>query len=272
MFQSIPVCMYHHVNDHPDRYLTVSIKNFIDQMEFLYREGYTTLSSNEFRAYKKGLARFPRKSVLLTFDDAWLDIFVNAFPIMRQYNIKFTVFVISERTDRASRFGATNTTNLFPSHHEAETVAETASAHSVVCSWNNLREMIDTGLCSVENHTATHGKLNNIRDDILKGKQQIESTLGVATKQLAWPRGKYVREKIKVVKELGIDVAYTTRRGTNLPFFGSLKVKRFTVDDHGALWLERYLKVFSSPILSFVYARLKPDRRKAKLSKWLAGM
>ncbi|RLB36599.1 MAG: hypothetical protein DRH12_15555 [Deltaproteobacteria bacterium] len=269
MYQSIPVCMYHHVNDNPDKYLTVSVKNFRAQMELLHREGFTTLSSSEFMAYKKGVGRFPRKSVLLTFDDAWLDVFVNAFPILKQLNLKFTLFVISERAKRASMFSPHFSDKLFPSHHEAEQIAETPDAYTVVCGWKHLREMIDSGLCSVENHTATHGHLDDIMADIQEGKEAIESCLGVATRQLAWPRGKYNRDKLKVARDLGIEVAYTTRRGINLPFIGTMKVKRFTVDDHGADWFKRSLTIFSSPLYGYLYARLKPDRKRRKITKWL---
>jgi len=268
MYQSVPVCMYHHVNDNPDKYLTVSVKNFRAQMELLQKEGFTTLSSSEFMAYKKGVGRFPKKSVLLTFDDAWLDVFVNAFPILKQYGIKFTVFVVSEWTGRASKSTFDQTTDLFPPHHEAEELAQTSDAHSVVCAWDHLRHMVDSGLCSVENHTATHGHLKDIKADIRKGKEDIESALDVTTSQLAWPRGKYDTEKLRAARELGIEVAYTTRRGTNLPFVGAMRVKRVTVDDYGADWFRRYLKIFSSPIYGFLYARLKPDRRKEKFKRW----
>ncbi len=269
MYQSVPVCMYHHVNDHPDKYLTVSVENFRAQMKMLHSEGYTTLSSEEFRMYKTALGKVPRKSVLLTFDDAWLNIYVNAFPILREYKIKFTIFVVSERTARASERLITAVSQRFPPHHQAEPMAETTEAYKVVCSWDHLREMIKSGLCSVENHTATHGHLEDIKLDISKGKHDIESELGIITSQLAWPRGKFDRKKIKTARQLGVNIAYTTRRGVNLPLMGALRISRFTVDDFGAEPFKKYLKIFSSPIFGFVYARLKPDRRRKKLLKWI---
>jgi len=87
--------MFHHVNANAGDFLTVSVPVFAEMMGRLRREGYATLSSEEFRDYMLGVRDVPAKSVLLTFDDAWLDVFVYAYPILRTFGLKFTVFVVS---------------------------------------------------------------------------------------------------------------------------------------------------------------------------------
>lgn len=258
--------MFHHVNENAGDFITVSVENFENMMAMLRREGYTTLSSEEFRRYQLGMEKAPPKSVLLTFDDAWLDVFVHAYPVMRQYGHKFTVFVISDRTESASRHLRTTTASAFPKHGAAEKLVGSPRINEVVCSWRDLEAMLDSGLCSIENHTAGHGaEGSDVRSDIERGRQAIRANLGVSANQLCWPKGRHDSRSLAIARELGIDLTYLTRRGVNLPRLGSMKIKRFTVDDEDAEWLKRNLEIFSRPIYGYLYSRIKPDRLKKKL-------
>jgi peptidoglycan/xylan/chitin deacetylase (PgdA/CDA1 family) len=268
MPQSVPVCMFHHVNENEKDFITVSVENFKNMMAMLHREGYTTLSSEEFRRYKLGIEKVPRRSVMLTFDDAWLDIFVHAFPVMQCYGHKFTVFVISDLTERASRYPRTLTPTKFPKHNEAISLADSPRVSEVVCNWEDLRTMMESGLCSIENHTASHGATSDVRSDIEKGRRAIQTALGVPANQLCWPRGKHDAPSMAIARELGIDVTYLVRRGVNLPGLWTMRIKRFTVKDEDSQWLKRNIEIFSRPVYGYLYSRIKPDRLKKKWFRW----
>jgi len=178
MFQSVPVCMFHHVNEHSGDFITVSTANFEKMMTMLAHENYATLSSEQFLLYKLGIVSVPRKSVLLTFDDAWLDTYINAFPIMRRYGHQFTIFVVSDRTSASSQFERSGNPASFPKHAVAERLLDSPGIGEVVCNWKDLSDMLDSGLCSIENHTATHGKTQNLDFDIARGREEIRKVLG----------------------------------------------------------------------------------------------
>ena len=272
MLQSVPVCMFHHVNEHEKDFITVSVENFKNMMAMLSREGYRTLSSEEFRLYKLGIEKVEKKSVLLTFDDAWLDVFIHAFPIMQQYGHKFTVFVISDFTARAGRYLREAIPRSFPKHDEAERLLDSPRIGEVVCNWDDLKTMLASGLCSIENHTAGHGAAGaDVRLDIERGRKAIREALGVSANQLCWPRGKYDARSLAIARELGIDITYLVRRGVNLPRLWTMKIKRFTVDDRDEKWLKRNLEIFSRPLYGYLYSRIKPDRLKKKWSRLLQG-
>lgn len=264
MLRSIPVCMFHHVNENAGDFITVSVDRFESMMGMLHEEGYSTLTSDAFRLAMLGMEKAPTKPVLLTFDDAWLDVFVHAFPILKHYGHKFTVFVVSDRTALATRSLREVLPGTFPLHSEAAGLLDSPRIAEVVCGWQDLQVMLESGLCSVENHTASHGRDPDVRGDMERGRQAIREALGVPANQLCWPRGKYDARLLALAKELGMDMTYLVRRGVNLPRLWTMKIKRFTVEDRSAQWFKHQLEIFSRPIYGYLYSRIKPDRLKAK--------
>ena len=92
----IAVLTYHDVVDVVDNPATVniSVQKFESQIKWLSDNGYTSLSMDEFYDWKVNNKKFPRKSVLITFDDGWHSFYSKAIPILEKYNMKASVFVI----------------------------------------------------------------------------------------------------------------------------------------------------------------------------------
>ncbi len=263
---SIPVGMYHHVNRNSGDFITVSLENFRRQMEWLRRENYETLSAETFLAALRGEHRPAKRCVVLTFDDAWLDVHACAFPILRAFGHKFIVFTVSNWTEQASRQPFTVADgHPFPTHDEATKLIKQKHAHEVVCSWDHLREMQASGLCSIENHSATHRNAADLapevlREDLLRCRDAIKANLQRESRHLCWPRGSHNAQTLALARKLGFETTYLVRRGINLMGGGSFAVKRFTVEDRAEQWLGKQLRIFSNPLLGQLYARLKPDR------------
>lgn len=263
---SIPVGMYHHVNNSGDDFITVSVKNFQRQMAWLHREGYETLDADALLAVLRGERKPARRTMVLTFDDAWLDIYVHAFPVLKQFGHKFIVFAVSDWTEQASQTEWPTAGNpVFPRHRAAEQLVAGGRAHEVICSWQHLREMQASGLASIENHTATHPRAANLSADVLREELRrcgsaIRENLGRDSRHLCWPYGSHSAATLRVARELGFATTYLVRRGVNLAGGGTFAVKRFTVIDRDEAWLQQQLGIFSNPIKGLLYARLKPDR------------
>ena len=101
----LPSLMYHCVSDNyhrfPKSHLCVSLRNFRWAMAWLKIRKYRTLSFAEAEAFTQG--KIPdRRCVHLTFDDGYLDNWVNAFPVLQQHGFKGTVFVTTEFIQRSS--------------------------------------------------------------------------------------------------------------------------------------------------------------------------
>lgn len=101
----MPVLMYHHIDPNPDPKkgnLTIRPDTFRRQMLYLSRRGYRTLKCQELLRYIKGDLVLDRKAVLVTMDDGYADNNVHALPVLKKYGIHAVVFLITDRTEKAS--------------------------------------------------------------------------------------------------------------------------------------------------------------------------
>lgn len=162
---SIPVLMYHHVNELSDSF-TISPDDFQTQMEYLARKNYQTLFLNELiSSLKKGEG----KKIAITFDDGYLDNWVYAYPILKKYNLKATIFVITSRVKKKSNSyrpnledtwsGKVNKKELprISSHYQSNLrcVGNLAGSDDHI-SWEEAKEMSQSGLIDIQSHSHLH--------------------------------------------------------------------------------------------------------------------
>lgn len=79
-------------------------------------------------------------SVVLTFDDGFADVYRNAWPLLRQRRLPFTIYLAT------AYMGA-------PMQWEGAT-AKGEPGRGL--SWDQIHEMVDSGLCTLGNHTHRH--------------------------------------------------------------------------------------------------------------------
>jgi peptidoglycan/xylan/chitin deacetylase (PgdA/CDA1 family) len=96
---------------------------------------------------------------------------------------------------------------------------EPSPAEGSVLGWDGLRTLAREGvtLCA---HTRHHPLLDRIRPDEVRAEvagslADLRREIGAAPPVLAYPGGRYARATLRVVREAGIEVAFTTHRGVN---------------------------------------------------------
>lgn len=90
-FKSIPVLCYHKISDKSD----INTSLFRSQLQLLADKGYTTITVKQLFNFMRGEENVPEKSVVLTFDDCHFDNWVNAIPILKEFNFKGVFFCIT---------------------------------------------------------------------------------------------------------------------------------------------------------------------------------
>jgi len=194
--RNIPILMYHHIGDKKN-WLYVRPEIFRQQMDYLVEKGYTTVTLGEVVAALNSSASLPAKPIVLTFDDGYRDFFTNAFPILRERNLKATVFVITQLVDGEDYL-----------------------------TWEQLREIKGSGLITIGDHTLSHKDLaalpeEEIRSQILDAKNILENNLGLKIEVFAYPYGDSNNKVTKVLQEGGFLAAVRVSRGlacAKLPF------------------------------------------------------
>ena len=95
---SLPVLMYHYVSRFPGA-IAVSPEHFEDQCRGMAEHGWRGIGLDEAEAFLLKGAPLPPRSLLITFDDGYLDNYVYAWPILRKYGHKGVVFAVTERME-----------------------------------------------------------------------------------------------------------------------------------------------------------------------------
>ena len=104
----ISVMMYHYIyteDDKPDEQDTNYLLNtkFEEHLKWLTENNYYFPSYEELRAYIDGTHSLPKKSVVLTFDDAEDGFLKYGIPLLEKYKVPATSFIICGREESAAK-------------------------------------------------------------------------------------------------------------------------------------------------------------------------
>ncbi|HAJ2336981.1 polysaccharide deacetylase family protein [Escherichia coli] len=263
---NLPVLMYHHVTPKPGL-VTISPETFRAQMKWLAKSGWKTVTAQELELFYLGKA-LPRKSVMLTLDDGWLDNWFYVYPVLQEFNLKAHIFLI---TGLVGNGPVRKNTGTHFSHKECIHLIQQKRAEEVILSWNEVREMRDSGLIEFHLHTHFHtrwdriaplnGPENLLKADILNGREMMKYMLGSCSQHLCWPEGYYTKEYIEIAKDLGFSYLYTTERRMNNYHNGPLRIGRIsTKERESTAWLKRRLFCYTTPVFSSLLALYKGPR------------
>ncbi|EDW5780698.1 polysaccharide deacetylase family protein [Salmonella enterica] len=259
--------MYHHVSQRKGL-ITISIDTFREQMRWLAKNGWKTVTTDEMELFYQG-GELPRKSVMLTFDDGYLDNWFNVFPVLKEFNLNAHIFLITGLIgDGPARYFCADKY----SHHDCEMQIAMGNADSVMLRWQEVREMYDSGLVEFHPHTHTHTRWDKkeftpeltkilLRSDIILSRECMKEKMGRCSQHLCWPEGHYNQEYMKIAQELGFNFLYTTERRVNCIKNGTIQLGRIsTKEREHSGWLKRRLFCYTMPFFSSLLSLHKGPR------------
>jgi peptidoglycan/xylan/chitin deacetylase (PgdA/CDA1 family) len=199
--------MYHKVGDPPPgsrlAKLWVSARDFRRQMEYLKRNGHTSLLFAELRDAELGKRPMPAKPVLITFDDGYANNGEVALPIMRESGMKGNIFLVYETMDRHNAW-----------HDPA------SEPWVRMLTWDAALEMQREGLVEFGSHTMRHPNLARIpldqaRWELFESKKRLEDKLGREMVGFAYPygAGAFVPEVRRLAREAGYRYDFGIKQG-----------------------------------------------------------
>lgn len=203
----IPVIMYHRIIRENDvkgvHGIYVLDKVFDEQMKYLKESGYQTITFEDIKN-GKWRDRFNKgnKWIMITFDDGYTDNYQVAFPILKKYGFKATIYLLGEV--KYNKWDVD--------------VKENPEEKFELMSDSQILEMQDYGI-EFGGHTLTHPKLaeleiSDARREILESKEILDKKLGRNMNVFAYPYGSLNEDVKSVVKEAGYQFAVATDSGS----------------------------------------------------------
>jgi len=188
------IFIYHKVGDNRTPSTNVSINKFKEQMKYLKVNGYRVISLKRLVSLLERKEKLPDRCVVLTFDDGYRSIYKNAFPTIRRYHYKITVFLPTEAIEKH-----------YPDY----------------LTMKQIEEMREYGV-DFESHSYAHPRFtsppkpmtkdeyeNWIKQDISKSIEFFKKHFGYKPFAFAIPYGDYNKTVINIAKNLGFKAILT---------------------------------------------------------------
>lgn len=190
-----------------------------------------------------------KKRVAISFDDGFVDVYQNAFPIFQKYHIPFTIYLVGSYPEGQSDLWWIQMEQLAGSdisafermmkelyqakdnmrdlmHQKTNSSPDTNLCERLSLSWEQLEEMVSSGLCTIGSHSMTHPGLTRIpKEQVLweltESRRVIESHLPVRVKHFSYPHSMESKDIQAQIKEAGyfsatLGYGGTIRKGDNL--------------------------------------------------------
>ncbi|NJL97377.1 MAG: polysaccharide deacetylase family protein [Synechococcaceae cyanobacterium SM2_3_2] len=204
----VPSIMYHDVvAGAKDVWFDTTVTELRQHFESIQAAGVTPISMEQLYQHLRNGAPLPDKAILLTFDDAYLGLYDNAFPLLKEFNYPAAYFV------QTGFVGVPTSKDHF--------------------TWDQMREMDASGLVEFGGHTINHpSDLRQVDDaqlerELVESKRKLEEELGHGIPDFAYTTG-HRDERVKAaVAAAGYRMSFTMDRGFTGQSANLLEVRRF---------------------------------------------
>jgi peptidoglycan/xylan/chitin deacetylase (PgdA/CDA1 family) len=195
---SIPILLYHRFGPSASDSMTTPTSLFESHLKYFSDNGYTVMPLRTLVDYHLGRGISPPlRSLVITVDDGHQSVYTDMLPLLKKYHSQATLF-------------------LYPS---------AISNASYALTWNQLREMKETGVFNFQSHTFWHPNFKqdkkrltpdqyeaSVKMQFVKSKEKLENEFHTRVDMLAWPFGIYDEPLMKKAAEAGYVAAFAMMR------------------------------------------------------------
>lgn len=212
----VTVLGYHHFSKTKEATeMIIPTEKFRNQMLAIKELGLNVISLEDFTSWKRGEKKIQDKSVLITIDDGWKSVYTDAYPILKELDFPFTIFLYTNYIDGG------------------------ASALTI----EMIKEMQKHG-CSIGSHSVSHPYPATVKAERAKGsdafasylqkemgesRKTLERQFGGKVRSYAYPGGFFTGEMLPIATESGYECLFTVMPGKAMLTTSSFTLPRYVI-------------------------------------------
>lgn len=207
------VIMYHRFNESSLPTTNTTIEQFEAHLLELKQSKYNVIPLIDIADAIINNKDLPDHTVGISIDDAFLSLYKEAYPLLKEYGFPFTVFVATNAIDLGLKGYA---------------------------SWDQIREMQANGAhIGSQSHTHPHMhriSLEEAQNEIEISNNRFLNELGLKPQLFAYPYGEYTPAIRDLIQENGFFAAFGQHSGVMHNTTHPFEFPRFTFnEDHGSI-------------------------------------
>lgn len=176
------ILIYHQVGSGMGRQMEVTEQAFRYQIDWIEEHGDVVGLSTALGQRSRNQSS---KQFVVTFDDGYHDVFSNAWPLLRDRGIPFTIYLTTDPVESQ--------------------IPLTPGGSADPLTWSEIREMLDSGLLTLGAHTHTHADLRGrdageITEEIERSNELITQRTGVEPRHFTYPWGYWTEPADSIVR------------------------------------------------------------------------
>jgi peptidoglycan/xylan/chitin deacetylase (PgdA/CDA1 family) len=193
-----PILVFHRFGPAVVDSMTVTTRAFEEQLRYLEEQHFVVIPLRALVDFRLGKGPPPPpRGVVITADDGHRSIYTHMLPLVQRYRIAVTLFIYPSAISRAS----------------------------YALTWEQLRELLATGLFEVQSHTYWHPNFavekrrrspaeyqRFVMNQLTRSRDELRQRLGVITDMLAWPFGIVDQELVGYARTTGYVAGLTLER------------------------------------------------------------
>lgn len=182
------ILLYHHVSNDTPKITSVSPEIFEQQLDYIEQNNFSVWPLEKIIDHINNGMHLPKKTLAISFDDAYESIYTEAYPRLKARNMPFTIFVTTESVDRQ---------------------------YNQQLDWQSLNTMQKNG-ASLANHTVTHPHMlyhladetdqqwqQRMKHEVIAAQQRLEEKTASRLKLFAYPYGEHNKALKNIIRDLG---------------------------------------------------------------------
>ncbi len=200
----VPALLYHKIDlptaDVKIRGAFTAPQKFERQIAYLKKKGFEFYTASELIKFYRANGEFPKKAIAVTFDDGWKDNYRYAFPVLKKYGAKATIFLVTscvgQNIDKVTADGEG------PREHLSE---------------KDILEMSEGGI-EFNSHSVSHSLFHQISEaeikfEVNESKKIIENLTQKECSVFAYPAGFFTDFAKEAIEKAGYEAAFSTVYG-----------------------------------------------------------